>query len=85
MGAFELKDDKLINNFDTVNSWSTPFSDRKQFYFAVLLLSFICEFTEYEITSKLLVMDEARLQSIQTGNKARELENMRTRRHLAPL
>lgn len=34
----------------------------KQFvYFAVLLLSCICEFTEYEITSKLLVMDEARL------------------------
>lgn len=58
----------------------------KQFvYFVVLLLSFICEFTEYEITSQLLVMDEARLQSIQTGNKERELENMRTCRHLAPL
>lgn len=58
----------------------------KQFvYFAVLLLSFICEFPVYEITSKLLVMDEARLQRIQTGNKAKELENMRTCRHLAPL
>lgn len=69
MGSFKLKDDKLINNFE----WFTFFWHSevmidpvvkvgKQFvYFGVLLLSCICEFTEYEITSKLLVMDEARL------------------------
>lgn len=35
------------------------------------LLLFV-NFAEDEITSKLLVMDEARLRRIQTGNKARE-------------
>lgn len=68
MGSFKLKDDKLINNFERIYFFLTQWSHDpvvkvgKQFvYFAVLLLSCICEFTEYEITSKLLVMDEARL------------------------
>lgn len=51
------------------------------------LLSFLLfvNFPKDETTTKLLVIDEARLQRIQTGNKARVSENMRTCRHLAPL